>query len=175
MNRTKGLNPISAKRRAKLAAAGVVFPTTTFTSPAKPAMKAGKRPAATGPDQATLDLVLARDNWSCVVCGEGLHGRRGHEWSIHHRIRRSQGVDNRTSNLITVCGDGCTLCHGDIHGAPAKAREAGWLLHSTDVPEEFRMAHSQHGWVLLDNQGGLVRVEPPSDPLVAPVGAGEES
>lgn len=168
------ISPMSAKRRAKLAAAGIAYPATTFASTTGPTLKTGKRPADTGPDQATVDLVLARDNFSCVVCGDGVHGRRGREWSIHHRLRRSHGVDNRPSNLIVACGDGCSRCHGDIHAGPAKAREAGWMLRSTDVPEEFRMAHSQHGWVLLDNEGEWTRVEPPTDPMEALLGASEE-
>lgn len=175
MNRAKGLNPISAKRRAALAEAGIVHPTSTFASLAKPLQRSGQRSADTGPDQGTVDLVLARDNWSCTVCGDPLHGRRGSEWSIHHRLRRSQGLDNRPANLISVCGHGTAGCHSDIHGGPAKAREAGWMLRSTDVPDQFRMAHSQHGWVVLDNRGKFRRVDPPQDPMVAPMAAGEES
>lgn len=169
MNRTKGLNPMSERQRTARAAEGDAYPTSTFRK-RKQAKATTKRPADTGPDQATVDLVLERDGYSCVVCGEGLHGRRGDGWAVHHRVLRSQGVDNRPSNLIAVC----SLCHGDIHGGPAKAREAGWLLKSTDAPEKFRMAHSQHGWVLLDNVGGWTSVTPDPDPMEASLGASEE-
>lgn len=171
MNRTKRMNQISPKRRAALAAAGITHPSTTFASPTKPmTRKAAKRSADTGPDQATVDLVLERDGYSCVVCGEGLRGHRGEGWAIHHRVLRSQGVDNRPSNLVAACSP----CHVDIHAGPAKAREAGWLLKSTDVPEKFRVAHSQHGWVLLNNVGGWTRTAPDPDPMEASLGAIEE-
>lgn len=156
MKRTP-LPPMSKERREEFAAAGIPHPTSTF-KPSRKASKA-KRPKATGPDRNTVEVVLERDHWSCVVCGEPLHGDRGINWSIHHRVRRSQGVDNLPSNLIAVCGHGTAGCHSNIHAAPAKAREAGWLLRSTDIPAEVPMAHSQHGWVRLAADGEWTRSE----------------
>lgn len=177
MKRTTGLKLISEKRRAKLAAAGVVHPGSTFArkpTAVKPGKRAAKRSAGTDPDAATVDLVCERDDWRCVVCGDPIRGRRGSEWSVHHRKLRSHGVDNRPANLILVCGHGTSLCHGAIHAGPNAAREAGWMVRSTADPAATVMAHSQHGWVLLDNEGGLARVTPPADPMEAPMGASEE-
>jgi hypothetical protein len=150
----KPLKQMSDKRRDKLAEQGITHPGSTLAA-RKPAMRTS-RPVDTGPDRAAVDAVLERDHWSCVVCGGALHGQRGRDWSIHHRINRSQGGDNRLSNLIAVCGDGTSGCHGELGASPAKAREAGWSLRSTDVPAECVIAHSQHGFVRLTDDGRWV-------------------
>lgn len=153
MRRTKRLAPISPKRRAALAAAGQPFPSSTFASPVVSPPKPRARPSQTGPDQATVDAVLQRDQWSCCVCGGALHGTRGVDWSVHHRLRRSQGGDNRLSNLVSVCGHGTAGCHSDIHAGPNAAREAGWLVNRGDDPEQKPMAHALYGHVFLLNSG----------------------
>lgn len=147
------MKPISDKRRAKLAAAGNPFPASTLVGTVQPAPKMKARPAQTGPDQATVDAVLQRDQWACCVCSGALHGTRSVDWSVHHRLRRSQGGDNRLSNLVSVCGHGSAGCHGDIHGGPNAARKAGWLLNRGDDPEQKPMAHALHGHVFLLNTG----------------------
>ena len=163
MNRTP-ISPISAKRRAKLAAAGVVHPVSTFGPPKNKAPKlAAGRKAGTGPDRATVDVVLGRDGHSCVVCGAGLSGLRGVDWSVHHRLRRSQGLDNRPANLVSVCGHGTAGCHSNIHAGPAAARRAGWLIKGVQEPVSIPMAHALLGWVLLDNAGGWTRTDRRND------------
>lgn len=154
MLRRTELNAMSKNRRAKLAADGIAFPTSTFAS-RKPKATAVIRPKDTGPDAATVNAVLERDGFQCVVCSGALHGTRGFDYSVHHRKLRSQGGDNRTSNLISVCGHGSVSCHGNIHGAPAKAMEAGWIVSREHDPAQTVMAHSLYGYVLLNNEGGV--------------------
>lgn len=50
-------------------------------------------------------IVLARDGWKCRNCGRvaGL--------SVHHRVPRSKGRDDRPSNLIALC----LACHDTQH------------------------------------------------------------
>ena len=150
MRRSK-IQQMSPKQRAKRAAEGDAHPVSTFRR--KPAMKAAKRTADTGPDQATVDAALERDGHSCVVCLGALHGTRGVHWSIHHRLRRSQGGDNQLSNLVSTCGHGTAGCHGNIHAGPNAARKAGWMLRRGDDPEQKVMAHAMHGHVFLLNNG----------------------
>jgi 5-methylcytosine-specific restriction endonuclease McrA len=54
-----------------------------------------------------LHQVLIRDGWRCRIpgCGRrnGLHG--------HHVVFRSQGGNDSTTNLLTVCN----TCHDLIH------------------------------------------------------------
>lgn len=144
---------MSAKRRAALAATGVASPSSTLLS-RKPA---AKRARDTGPDAATVSAVLERDGYQCVVCACGLLGTRGFDYSVHHRKLRSQGGDNRLSNLISVCGHGTAGCHANIHGAPAKAMEAGWIVSREHDPAQTLMAHSLYGYVLLNDLGGVIR------------------
>lgn len=149
---------MSPKQRARFKARGVEHPTSTFLPPSS-SSKSTPRRADTGPDQATVEVVIERDGGSCVVCGEGVSGTRGLDYSIHHRKRRSQGGDNRLSNLVLVHGHGTAGCHGRIHKEIAKAQEGGWLLLSTDEPERVPMAHHVYAVLarrfLLDNEGGL--------------------
>lgn len=152
MRRTP-MKPMSPKRRAQLAAAGVAFPASTLVS-REPKKATGKRPKDTGPEAATVNAVLERDGYQCVVCSGALHGTRGFDYSVHHRKLRSQGGDNRLSNLISVCGHGTAGCHSNIHGAPAKAMDAGWIVSREQDPAQTLMAHSLYGYVLLDDEGG---------------------
>lgn len=44
----------------------------------------------------------------CAVCGETSR------LSIHHVLPRSQMGDDVWGNLVCLCGDGVTGCHGDV-------------------------------------------------------------
>ena len=155
LRRTK-LATMSAKRRAEYEAQGV-RPTSTF-KPKPPKMATAKR-KDTGPDKATVDAVRARDRGRCTCCGDPAYGERGRDWSISHRKLRAQGVDNRLSNLMLSCGNGVAGCEGWIHAHPERARQAGWMLLSTENPEEKPVEHSQHGLVLLLDDGTWQPVE----------------
>lgn len=45
----------------------------------------------------------------CVICGSI-------NISIHHILPRSQGGDDVWENLVPLCGDGTTGCHGGVEG-----------------------------------------------------------
>jgi hypothetical protein len=154
---------MSRKRRAALAAAGSPNPQSTLAAGTplarKPMLQTAppkvRRPKASGPDAATVALVLARDGDSCARCGHGLSGVRGENWSIHHRKLRSQGGNNSPANLVALCGHGTVGCHGFAHRAPKRARmEGGWILRSTDDPAAYPVAHKLHGLVFLTAAGG---------------------
>jgi 5-methylcytosine-specific restriction endonuclease McrA len=49
--------------------------------------------------------VLARDNWTCQVCGSRKN------LQVHHKQLRSQQGSDEESNLITLCAE----CHGGLH------------------------------------------------------------
>lgn len=160
MERTKPIPPMSEKRRAEFEARGIKHPTSTFLPPS-PSSKPAPRRADTGPDRVTVDLIIERDASSCVVCGIGIDTTvgRGTLWSVHHRLRRGQHVDNRPATLALTCGSGTTRCHGEIHRDVANALKGGWLLKGTDEPDRVPMAHAMFGWVLLDNEGGMERTD----------------
>ena len=125
------------------------------TSP--PRSKSSKRrPARTGPDAATVELVWERDEGRCVSCGSpqvfSNHGK-AFGWSIQHRQPRSRGGSNQPANLILLCGSGTTKCHGQVEAHPEWARAHGWSCGSGMRPAETPMTHVRLGVVLLTAQG----------------------
>jgi hypothetical protein len=112
-----------------------------------------KRARDTGPDKATVIAVLERDGWQCVKYGGAAHGRRGVDYSVHHRKLRSQGGDNGLANLITLCGSGTTGDHGWCHANPAAARDGGWIVRGVDDPLLVPVAHFERGLIFLFGDG----------------------
>ena len=100
-----------------------------------------KKRVDTGPDKATRSLVLDRAQGGCELCGAQLHD--GITWlrshSIHHRRPRGAGGSslastNSPANLLLLCGDGVSGCHGRVESNRTRALEAGWLVHSAADP-----------------------------------------
>lgn len=125
-----------------------------------------KRAKPTGPDRNTVDAVLERDQHSCGLCGHGLSGQRGRDWSVQHRRPRRMGGDTRQdvnlpSNLFAVHGDGVSGCHGRIESHRAESYENGWLLHDRDVPSQRPICHAVHGWCYLTDDGRVEYAPPP--------------
>jgi hypothetical protein len=79
----------------------------------------------------TIAEIRQRDGDRCARCGSSgqLH--------VHHRVRRSQGGRDDSSNLITLC----SACHNWVHANPYAAREGGWLLRPTDDPSMVPVRH----------------------------------
>jgi hypothetical protein len=151
------LKPISAKRQAKFAEAGIrPYSTLTPASRAREPRMATSKPKRqrdNGPDAATVANVLGRDG-GCVRCGGALHGRRGVDYSIHHRKLRSQGLDNSLPALVALCGDGVRGCHGWAHHNRKSARDLGLIIKPTQDPAAVPVEHAQHGRVFLLAGGG---------------------
>ena len=120
-------------------------------TPPKPA-----RQRYTGPSLRVRMLVLKRDGYACVCCGQSITGR---PYSLQHRKRRSQGGGNDPSNLIVVLGTGTTGCHERIDSRIDPADEAkGYTVRSWDDPRQVPvMLFSEHGsgitaWLWDDGQ-----------------------
>lgn len=82
----------------------------------------------TGPDQATVDLVRARDGDQCRRC------HREYQ-QIHHRKPRGMGgtrdpLINSPSNLVCVC----QTCHQWIETHRVDALRDGWLVSQWGDP-----------------------------------------
>ena len=107
-----------------------------------------------GPTAEVVDAVLEREHYSCALCGMGVGPEgRGVGWSIHHRLRRSQGVDHSIQNLLLLCGSGTTLCHGRVHAEPAAARAGGWMLSGRQEPLAVPVLIAGQRWVFLGADG----------------------
>lgn len=115
-------------------------------------------PRYTGPDFWTQQVVLARFANRCARCGQYRGG------SIHHRKPRRLGgttdpAINYTSNLLWLCGNGTTGCHGAIESHRTVAYENGWLLADRAVATEVEVLLWDGRRVLLDDEGGYQLVQ----------------
>lgn len=95
----------------------------------------------TGPSQEIRRLVMERDGFQCVRCGNVVSGEPGRDFSIQHRIPRGMGGSrdprlNMPANLILFCGSGTTGCHGEVESKRLDARESGFALWRSQDPTE---------------------------------------
>ena len=116
----------------------------------------------TGPSDAIRQLVLARDNYSCVCCGRAIYGQ---QYSIQHVKRRSQGGTNTATNLITLLGTGITACHGRIDSRVDPRDEyRGYTVRSWGDPATTPMwlvTGFGSRWVLRLPDGTYEDADPP--------------
>lgn len=115
------------------------------------------RPKDTGPDRATRQLVLERDDWRCFCCGTPILGR---PYSLQHRDPRGMGgsknpLKNSPANLITLLGSATTDCHGRVEGRHVADNVAGYWLKTGQDPAVTPVLHWRYGPVLLDDAGGV--------------------
>lgn len=119
----------------------------------------------TGPTRKVADAVRDRFDGRCARCGKPGHTKQ-------HRIPRQSGGSrhdpriNKLSNLVWLCGDGTTLCHGEVESHRKKGRADGYLVRRKDDPRLAPMRLWDDRWVLLDDLGGVSETE---DPHAVPV------
>jgi hypothetical protein len=112
----------------------------------------------TGPKQAVVALVFARDGGCCIRCGKPVRPEdRGVGFSVHHRAARLMGGTSRPdvnfpSNLVILCGSGTTGCHGEVESSRVLARAAGLLLWVKADPAKVPV-QTWWGPALLDDKG----------------------
>lgn len=73
-------------------------------------MKPDPKPDPRIVDTRATSRKTLRDPW-CRACGH----RAG---SGHHLIPKGERGDDVEANIVPVCGNGASRCHGAIHGAP---------------------------------------------------------
>jgi 5-methylcytosine-specific restriction enzyme A len=124
----------------------------------------GTKRIETGPDKLTRQVVLERDSWSCVCCGDPIDLPRG--YSLQHRLARGGGGTsdpeiNSPANLITLCGSATSPdgCHFLAESRSDATRSAGyWLKHGKpgehEDPATIPVFHAAFGsYVLLGVDG----------------------
>jgi hypothetical protein len=118
-------------------------------------LRTGRRD--TGPDRATRELVLERDQYRCVACGAGILSRW---YSIQHRKARGVGGGNDPANLITLCGSATSPgCHLWCERRAEQARDAGYWVPSWDDPAAVPVRHAGYGLVYLWANGAVSPVD----------------
>lgn len=109
-------------------------------------------------------LVFYRSRMHCEICGNFLSGVRGMAWSLQHRLPRGMGGTRRpevsaASNLIAVCGNGTTGCHGHLEAHRLLAYDQGRAIrHGRDVNPAEVPVQLIHGHVLLADDGTWTEV-----------------
>lgn len=109
------------------------------------------RPRYTGPSEQTINVVLVRDGWCCVRCGENVHP---YPYQIHHRRPRGMGgtslsAGNYPSNLLTLC----LPCHAYIESNRREAYSKGWLVgrHVADPSTIPCLVDHESAWKYLSS------------------------
>ena len=114
--------------------------------------------------QMLTHLLMTRSGGRCEGCGRLFDGHKVKP-SRHHRRPgrmggRSGADHDNTANLLLICGDGTTGCHGWAESYRAEATARGWLLRDDQDPDTTPVL-LRGRWVLLDRWGQY-------DPATAP-------
>lgn len=110
------------------------------------------------PTRKTRAAVIRRDDGMCVHCGRTVVDPDSlapvAEYSLQHRRARGMGgskdpASNAPANLLLLCGDGVTGCHGLVERERGWARREGWAVSLFDDPADSPLHHPRLGWVLV--------------------------
>jgi 5-methylcytosine-specific restriction enzyme A len=108
----------------------------------------------TGPDRTTRELVLERDEYSCVICRTGPFGLQQHHRKPRRMGGRSDESINSPSNLITLCpGD-----HQWVEDRREEAYDLGYLVRERDDPAQVPVGIAGRGFFYLNADGSLTPV-----------------
>lgn len=112
------------------------------------------------PTKATFELVVERDKGRCARCGHEVSGRRGIDFSLHHRRPAGAGGSRQpeshaAGNLVLLHGHGSSGCHGAVESSRAFYLDRGLLVRQGEKPASRPIHHAVHGHVLLDDEGGV--------------------
>lgn len=111
----------------------------------------------TGPTRKTRLAVIRRDEGMCVCCGITVAdpdtGQPFREYSLQHRRGRGAGgsrdaVTNSPANLVVLCGDGVSGCHGLVESKRDWGMTLGFAVSRFQDPTTAPMRHHR-GWVLV--------------------------
>lgn len=114
----------------------------------------------TGPDQMTRLMVLQRDDWRCLRCGNDLSDLSRGGGDIHHRCPRRAGgttspMINLPSNLVTLCRD----CHRYAELYRVQSIAENLVLSDVSQASSRPVWRGWHrGWWVLTDDGRRYRL-----------------
>jgi hypothetical protein len=93
----------------------------------------------------------------CEIC------YRARATNMSHRKAAGRGGLWCPTNVLAACGMGNTSgCHGRVHAdRHGEATQAGWAVRTGRIPAEQEVLLARHGWVYLDEDGGMRSAAPP--------------
>ncbi|MFC9767756.1 HNH endonuclease [Rhodococcus jostii] len=106
-------------------------------------MPGAARPIA-GSEQKTRRVIAARSEGMCEYCG--LWG-----YTIHHRVKQSQGGVWSPVNCIALCGHGTTGHHGWVEHHPNAAARVGLHVRPWQDPAEVMVRYRGRMAFLTDD------------------------
>lgn len=104
------------------------------------------------------EQVRVRDLFRCVRCGVSTT-----EGAWHHRRSKAVRDEHTHCSCNGVWLD--HLCHAAVHRTGFTSRALGLIVARNGLlmPAQAPVLTAQHGWVLLDCQGGYTECEAPED------------
>jgi 5-methylcytosine-specific restriction endonuclease McrA len=111
----------------------------------------------TGPTDTQRAAVIHRAEGRCERCGTEVAWTA---WSIHHRLPRGRGGQNRLSNLALLCGSATTPggCHLFVESQREQAYDTGWLVRTGMDPATVPLVVTGRGLVFLTDDGTYLGV-----------------
>lgn len=107
----------------------------------------------TGPSKRQAELVVARADGVCEVCGYA------EAQQLHHRKPRGMGGSkdpaiNEPSNLIHICQQ----CHSSIESKRTQSEANGHIVRRYNEPVTTPLLR-RGTWVLLNDEGGWMPID----------------
>lgn len=106
--------------------------------------------------------VATRDEGRCIACGTAVVDPDTMQpyatWSIQHRTARGMGgtrnpAINAPANLLVLCGDGVSGCHGYVEHHRTWAQDHGFAVSRYQDPELIPVVHFLYGLAFLTESG----------------------
>lgn len=104
--------------------------------------------------QRIRHMVLERDDYCCVGCGQDITRLRW--YSLQHRKARGQGGKNTPDNLVTLCGSATSAgCHWIAEQRDSEMIARGIVVWSFQEPSEVPLILPSGRSILLTTDGKI--------------------
>ncbi|MDH2424844.1 hypothetical protein [Sphaerisporangium sp. TRM90804] len=138
------------QRKTRMSSGGGVMERATATP---------KRSRRTGPSRKVMSILAIRSGGMCEIGVICLGNARATDPS-HRMAKGMGGTKDPHSNTPSNNLHACRLCHNAVEADPKGAYARGWKIrHGIAAPGDVPVWHWVHGWVWLDDKGGVTPAE----------------